>query len=690
MIKSKYILSVFLLFSFVLHAQIYVSPRGNDQSAGDKENPVASLTKALSILAKSDTCRTILLQNGTYFIGKPIELRNITNGTEENPVIIKAEKEGEVIISGGAVLEEIYPSSSGLWKICLPKEFNDLQIGQLYVNGKRRYLAHSPDNNFFKIIDVKETVIEKGSGRIPVKAKQEIYLPDSVFELLLKIPHEKINRVRFKIYHKWDFSLRYIDSLDKDKKCIITYGRGMKPWNSWKSGSRLVLENFIGALTKAGEWIREDDTVYYFPMDDEKVEESTVVVPIARSLLTINGESVKDKTVKHLRFIGLKFVYCGYDFDRKGFEPNQAAVSEGAAVMIKNAEDVSFVNCEIAHTAQHALWFGRGSRFCNLEHCYLHDLGGGGVYIGEPKVKDTLWITSHITLNNNIIQTGGKQYPPAVGVWIGNSSDNNVLHNDIGNFYYSGVSVGWVWGYAHSVAKRNIIRYNHIHHIGWDLLSDMAGVYTLGKSEGTVVSENIVHHIHAYSYGGWGLYTDEGSSGILMENNLVYSTKTGGFHQHYGENNVIRNNIFAFGKRYQLQCTRVEDHLSFVFKNNIVVFDEGEVLHGPWFKINIEMDSNIYWNITGKDYSFAGKSFKQWRRKSGHDKHSFITNPGFADAKNFDFQLSNKRKMMKIGFVPFDYDRVGVYGQTAWKKKAELPVTILKQFDQAVEQNMKD
>ena len=47
-------------------------------------------------------------------------------------------------------------------------------------------------------------------------------------------------------------------------------------------------------------------------------------------------------------------------------------------------------------------------------------------------------------------------------------------------FRYTGVSIGWTWGYALTNVHDNYLAYNHIYNIGNKSLSDMGCVYTLG------------------------------------------------------------------------------------------------------------------------------------------------------------------------------------------------------------------
>ncbi len=244
-----------------------------------------------------------------------------------------------------------------------------------------------------------------------------------------------------------------------------------------------------------------------------------------------------------------------------------------------------------------------------------------------------------------------------------------MTHNDIADLYYTGISAGWRWGYSNGLAKNNSIRFNNVHHLGHGVLSDMGGIYTLGPSEGTVIGNNIFHDIYAYSYGGWGLYTDEGSTGITMENNLVYNTKTGSFHQHYGKDNVVRNNILVCSENPQIAATRVEDHLSFTLEHNIVYWKTGALFGGPWDRIRAKVDHNCYFNAAGDPVTFAGKDLQAWRAH-GYDQHSIIADPLFVDAENNDYRLKPNSPALKIGFQPFDYSEAGVYGDANWVEKA--------------------
>jgi parallel beta-helix repeat protein len=184
------------------------------------------------------------------------------------------------------------------------------------------------------------------------------------------------------------------------------------------------------------------------------------------------------------------------------------------------------------------------------------------------------------------------------------------------------------------------------------ILSDMGFVYTLGVQPGTVIRNNYCHDAAHFEYGGWGIYLDEGSSHILVENNIVFRTTYGGFHQHYGRENIVRNNIFAFGRDAQMLRSRNEPHISYRFNRNIVYFSQGDdTLMGHMENGNFDFDKNVYWRTDGNNLIFDNKTLAEWQG-AGHDRHSIVADPKFAAPEEGDFTIADGSPAREVGFKP--------------------------------------
>ncbi|MBK7713069.1 MAG: right-handed parallel beta-helix repeat-containing protein [Bacteroidales bacterium] len=672
--------------------KFYLSPEGNDSNPGSPDKPLATLTAARDRVRdyrKSNNVSQpveIIPLAGEYFMFQPLQLTADDSGTPDSPLKIRAMDGTRVVFRGGVQLTGIEKVTEELWKIFVPQvAWYNSYFDQLYVNGRRAVRARTPNQGFYTVKNASESILVKGNGLLPQLAVQEFQLNADGAACLRSFSPEDYNDAVVTFYHKWDNTMKHIAGFNDSTASIHTMGIGMQPWNSIDGQSRYYIDNLRSALDSPGEWFLDrSGYLFYIPIEGESIETTSFFAPVLKEFIVIQGDSVSGRRAGNISFENLCFEYAGYQLPSHGNEAMQAASPIAASVTLDYAHNVSFLNCEVAHTGTYAFWFRRANSNCSIKHSYLHDLGAGGVKIGETVIRpDISEITNNITIDNSIITDGGNVFPSAVGIIIFNASDNKLTHNEISNLRYSGISAGWVWGYTPSPSKRNMIEFNHIHHLGWGELCDMGGVYTLGASEGTTVSNNVIHHVYSFDYGGWGLYTDEGSFGIREENNLVYACKSSGFHQHYGKENIIRNNIFALNIRSQLQATRVEQHRSISFTNNIIYFDRGSLLSSNWHKFNLLADYNCYWDKRSKQIMFADKSFPEWQN-SGKDKHSLIADPLFVNAEAFDFRLKDQAVVKKIKFIPFDYTRAGVYGSDEWRKLAAFDPGLAKEFDAAV------
>jgi len=309
----------------------------------------------------------------------------------------------------------------------------------------------------------------------------------------------------------------------------------------------------------------------------------------------------------------------------------------------------------------------------------ITDLGAGGIRIGHffswetdgsgrltergiqrkaamPKGPHS----QRITVADNEIAHCGRFTPEAVGVFVGDNAFCKVIHNHIHDLFYSGISVGSVQDFGPRQATGNVIEYNHIHDIGQGMLSDMGGIYTCSTPD-TRIRFNRVHDVSRRDYGGWGIYTDEGSHDLLIENNLVYRCQDGALFVHHSRNITAENNIFAFNRAAQMDRGGIGG-LELTCRRNLVCYQEGMAIGTYGIDhagTNVcAFDRNLYWNASGKPVLFGRMSLAEWRA-TGQDNNSLIADPLFVNPKQGDFRLRQGSPATQIGFEPWDVSTVG-------------------------------
>ena len=678
---------------------IYVSEKtGSDAHLGiHYENnrimngPVKTICRALAVVSEMRRSEyrqplTIALMDEEYDFSEVLSMSYPKGEPHRNPAVVRDVTfapfgHDRVLFSGGRKITG-WQNDTFNGVSCLSVQIEDVKNGtwrftDLYVNGKPAKRTRTPDSGFFY-----PEAVENPSSGSHVPSRWFIAAPGDIPENAHNVEDAIIN-----FCHYWVDEHSRIASYDPVSRKVAFDGRTRMTISEKKNNAATMayyIENLAEAFKNPGEWYldRTDGKLYYIPLDGETPENLVVYAPVLDRLIEITGLAEEGKRMKGIRFRNIDFAYTKGDFRLMstrtlddGTVVPEAIIADGqcapalhGVINLTQTEGCAFEDCTFYGIGSHAVRFYEGCTDGRVTGCHVRSSAGGGVSIGGGDCgSGPLMHTDHITVSDCIFEELGLRYFSASGVLIMHASSCEVSHNTIRHLYYSGVCVGWRWGYADTPCHDNLVLKNHIWDLGRGILSDMGGVYTLGAQPGTRVEGNLIHDVKSRDYGGWGLYTDEGSAYISMADNICYNCSSNCYHQHYGYMNTLYNNVFVSAGEQLLRITRREAQESLVLSGNIFVTDGDVPVYGNTSSAALASCRNLVWSTKGhaKMLEFEGNalSLSDLQTKLGMETDSVEANPRFRNPAAHDYTLRADSPARKLGIHSIDMSDVGPRGR---------------------------
>ena len=668
--------------------------------------PWASLAGARDALRKLRSDGTLQGQahveiaDGFYPLADPVAF-----GPEDSHCTYAAAPNAQPIFDGGRVLTgwvETTHAGQRAWTLELPEvATGHLYFRSLYVRGKRRPRARFP--KFSPDSEGAEKTLRIGAMRFPERRK--LFDGDHMFQPVAGDfqPWASLRDAEVVLLHYWVETRLPNPHFDPATGWVTCTRRSV--FNLYESFNpklaRYYIDNLFEALTEPGEWYLDRTTGHltYLPLPDETLADTEVVAPLVTSFINVAGHAFNQgsdvgdplgtRPVEHLAFVGLTFRHSDWYQPSAGMLPHdreaamgirdiplgsapQAAAHVPAVVSFQWARQCRMEDCTIEHTGFSGLEFGPGCRDCDATRNTLQHLGGGGVKIGGAELDGPPGDrTGQIRFCDNIVRHVGRVFHQSVGILLTHAFDCDLLHNEIAHTCYTGISIGWSWGYRETITRNIRIENNLIHDICEGVLSDNGGIYLLGVQPGTVVRGNHLYRVTCADYGGWGIYPDEGSSHLLIENNWVHDTQGPSLNIHFGRELVVRNNVFARCGDNFVGVGRVEKHIAATLLHNVLI-GPSPAPYGAGYAGDIRdalrTDTNLFWfpgaadipPCTHPEYRKDVPRLVTWSEwmAAGHDRNSILADP-LATETDTSLLFAPESPALALGFRPVDWSICG-------------------------------
>jgi hypothetical protein len=676
---------------------IFVSNNGNDNGTGTKESPVKTLDRAkeLSASFKGKTAVNIILNDGIYYLANTLVLNENNSGTKDYPITYRALHEGKAIISGGKELSLIWK----LFKngIYIAKINSDVEIDQLFINGKNQRMARFPNavanRNIFDTWDL--------SARKEIDTANDVLNPERIKSW--KNPEGAYLHTMQKAL--WG-DMHWLVKGKKTNDSLELEGGWQNNRPSTMHPRFRMIENVFEELDSPTEWYynKAEKTLYYYPEINIDLAKATVQIVRLKHLVEFNGSI--NKPVQYISFKGIIFRHTSRTFmlNKEPLLRSDWTIYRGGAILYNGAENCSINNCEFDQVGGNTIFVNNYNKNITIKSCYIHESGGNGIaFVGNPEmVRSPLFkygaqnydqldlipgpkgndYPQDCLVEDCLITKTGRFEKQTAGVQISMSYKIRVNHCSIYDMPRAGINISEGTFGGHIIENCDV--FNTVLETGdhgsfnswgrdryWSpniniTAAEVAKNPTLPKLD--MIALNIIRNSRWRCDHGWDIDLDDGSTWYRIYNNVLLN---GGLKLREGYDRIAYNNIIINNAlNPHVWYAKSED----IFKNNIVFTAYkpsgmgGINANRKWGKL---IDSNLFASNIADLEKF---------KINDVDAHSLVGNPQFVNAKTADFRVKANSLALKIGFKNFPMDQFGVVSEKL-KRIAKTPIIPELRFD---------